>query len=152
MRPLRLSIGKLMAFVVFLAVALASLARPTNLWASFVFAVLLSTLCLSLVGTAFAKGDRRVFWVGYLAFGGASFLLLFPLASLAVPSHPVALLTDYLIQVVHPPRPTGPNSSVMTLDGIGQRDFYNVSYGLSAIAVAYMGAVISRALFREAHP
>src|SRR5947209_3396306 len=130
MNRFRVSLSGSMLVVMFLAVALAALAYPRMLWGSIFIALLMATLCLSLVGTAFRRGDKRVFWAGYAVFGWANFLVIFPLATCNVPPQPTTLATPYLMEAIHPMRRTGPNEYAMTLDGDGQAAFYNISYSL----------------------
>ncbi len=145
----RFSISDLMAVVLFISVAIASLTHPTQLCASLIYSLTLGVLCLAVLGTAFRVGESQRFWAGFIVFGWVTYLLMFPLASISSPSLPVTLLVDYSIQFLHPPRPTGPSSSVMTLDSPGQIAFYHIAYSLSVIVIGFIGAYLSRAVFRD---
>lgn len=73
----RVSIRGLMTFVVLLAVLFASLREPTDLWASSMFTVAVGVSGVALLGTIFARGERRATWAGVLVFGTGYLLICF---------------------------------------------------------------------------
>ena len=74
---LQVTIAKLMALVVFMAVGLVALSRPSPEWASFVFSASLTALLTSLLGVIASRGRSRIGAVGFALFGWSHLLMSF---------------------------------------------------------------------------
>ena len=71
----RVSIGGLLAIVVFAAVGLAALRSATDLWASLVNTAALAVLGFAIVAAVVRRGASRTFWLAFVVFG-AGYLAL----------------------------------------------------------------------------
>ena len=77
MRMPRVTIGRLMVVVVFLAFGFSALARPTRLGAMILTGSILTALTISLIGAAVDRGRRRAFLVGFLIAGWSTILMCY---------------------------------------------------------------------------
>jgi hypothetical protein len=71
----RFSIAGLLVFIVALALCLAALSRPSCLAASAAFTFLLMSLAIAAIGAVYRRGQRRAFWIGFLACGSLYMVL-----------------------------------------------------------------------------
>jgi len=69
MRLPRLSIARLMGFVLVAALGLVGLMRPDPLWASLTFTAAVVVLVAAILNAAFGPGRSRPFWVGFAVAG-----------------------------------------------------------------------------------
>jgi hypothetical protein len=69
MSRLRFSIAGLLVFILAAALGLAALSRPSCLWASATFSLLLLFLTVALIGALYRRGHKRAFWTGFLTCG-----------------------------------------------------------------------------------
>ncbi len=100
MRPPRVSILGLLAWIALLGVGLAALRSPSPLWAAFIFSVALATLTISVLAAVYRRGRRRAFWVGFATCGWAYFLLTFgPEVTSQFRSE---LFTTALLEILYP--------------------------------------------------
>jgi hypothetical protein len=75
----RFSIRMLMAVVVISAVGLAAIRNCSEVWAGAMLSITFFTLICSLLGIAFGRKMRRVYWSGFATLGwGYLFLLYVP--------------------------------------------------------------------------
>lgn len=77
MTRFRFSIASVMGGIVFIAVSVTALKDPSIFWNSLFFTVTGGTLVLSILCTAFQRGPRRAYWVGFAVLGWGHFLLAF---------------------------------------------------------------------------
>src|SRR5437764_13857648 len=79
MRRFRISIAGLMATVVYLCFALATLSRPMPLWGEAWLTCNLASLAVAVIGAIYSPTGRRPFWGGFAIVGwGFVALYLFP--------------------------------------------------------------------------
>jgi hypothetical protein len=108
MRPPRVSILGLLAWIALVGVGLAALRSPSPLWANALFSLTLATLIVSALAVAYRRHRRRAFWVGFATFGWAYFLATLgpaPLSQIGPHLLTTALLDILYPQVVPPPDP-----------------------------------------------
>src|SRR5262249_28949096 len=77
MRRLRIPIAGLMLFLLPVAVGLAALRDPSELWASALFSLTVLALLASALGTAARRGASRMDFLGFTLFGGSYLTLAF---------------------------------------------------------------------------
>lgn len=77
MRRLQVPIAGLMLFLLPVAIGLAALRDPSELWASALFSLTISALLVSALGTAARRGASRMAFLGFTLFGGSYLLLAF---------------------------------------------------------------------------
>jgi hypothetical protein len=77
MRRLRISIAGLMLLLLPVAVGLAALRDPSELWASALFSLTILALLVSALGTAARRGASRMAFLGFTLFGGSYLILAF---------------------------------------------------------------------------
>src|SRR5437870_87763 len=75
MRRPRFSIAGLLVFILAAALGLAALGRPSCLWASAVFSLLLLSLTVAFIGALYRRGHKRAFCTGFLTCGSLYMLL-----------------------------------------------------------------------------
>ncbi len=82
MKPVRFSVKTFLVGVALLAAAFGALESNSELIASLVFSINLALICFAMVGSLVASGNSRVFWIGFMVFGGmyslVAYGLLFP--------------------------------------------------------------------------
>ena len=61
----------MMIAVLILALGLAALRNPTEMWAGWVALVTKALLCLAVVGAVCCTGRERAWWLGLAVFGWA---------------------------------------------------------------------------------
>jgi hypothetical protein len=66
-----------MLFLLPIAVGLAALRDPSELWASSVFSLTVGVLLVSALGTAARRGASRIAFLGFTLFGGSYLVLAF---------------------------------------------------------------------------
>jgi hypothetical protein len=101
------SIAGLMALVVFIAVGVAALARPSRLWAAALVSGVLVTLAIAVIGAVLTRGPRRAFWTGF-AVAGLGYVVIHYAPLLVAWAGPSTLSTtalDLLYTVVESPEP-----------------------------------------------
>src|SRR4051812_7063548 len=69
MGRLRFSIAGLMALVLALSVAFASLRFASEPWAGVILLMTLGALSLAILGVVYRKGERRAAWLGFALLG-----------------------------------------------------------------------------------
>jgi hypothetical protein len=69
------TIGSLMSVVLLTALGLAGLRNPTPIWASAVFTLAVSLLCLAVLGAVFRSAESRPFLTGFALFGWVYLIL-----------------------------------------------------------------------------
>src|SRR5689334_4387934 len=109
MRP-RFSVAALMAFVLFVAVALASLREPRPVWAAAMFSTAVAACGVALLGTVVRRGARRAAWAGSFVFGAGYLTLCFGpgLDTRVMPRLlTTALIDDYYLGMVYAPGRVG---------------------------------------------
>lgn len=74
-RPL--TIARLLAFVLLLGVCFAAMTNPSVAWSGIMFGLTLAALLTGVLCCVFRRGEARVLWAGFTAFGWAAFLVLF---------------------------------------------------------------------------
>lgn len=74
-RP-RFTIAEIALFVLVLAIGLAAIRSGSDAWAGAILSVTYFTLFCSLLGIAFGRKTRRVYWLGFALLGWA-YLALF---------------------------------------------------------------------------
>jgi hypothetical protein len=77
MKAVRFSVKSFLLGVAALAAGLGALESNSELVASLVFSLNLLLLCFALVGAIVAAGQTRVFWIGFVVFGGLYSLVAF---------------------------------------------------------------------------
>jgi hypothetical protein len=98
-RP-RVSIAFLMIVVVLLAIGIAALRYPTQLWAAALLSLTLGLLLTSCLGIAVCRGQRQASWTGFATFGGSYLVLCFaPWFDTAVGP---GLLTTAILDMLYP--------------------------------------------------
>ena len=70
-------LAALMFAVLFVAVGLAALRDPSELWASSLFSLTLVLLLVAMLGTVAHRGATRVAFLGFTLFAGTYLLLAF---------------------------------------------------------------------------
>jgi hypothetical protein len=152
-----------MALVLFLAVGLAALIRPTTLSAGLLTTGLFAALTIALIGTVNARGRRRAFWSGFL-IAGWSFLLLDYRTDL-IDAFGRWELVDLLVQSVEEKLrpsteiapPTGPiplGLSTGPAPGLADRNpeaFHRIGHMLLGWLAASTGGLIGRAMAASRH-
>jgi hypothetical protein len=103
MRQPRFSIAGLIAFILAAAISLAALTRPSCLWESIMFSLLLLSLTVAFVGVVYRTGLRRAFWTGFLACG--SFYTVLSLAPWFDHNVSPRLITTAILDLVYPQVP-----------------------------------------------
>jgi hypothetical protein len=88
-----------MVAVGIVAVGVAGLARPSELWASALYSAAAALYLVAVVLVANSKGRRRAFWLGFAAFGWGHQLLAFWPSVNASPAP--RLLTTFLLDMLH---------------------------------------------------
>jgi hypothetical protein len=103
-RP-RFTIAEIILFVLVLAIGLAAIRSGSDAWAGAIFSVTYFALICSLLGIAFGRRARRVYWVGF-ALLGWGYLSLFYVPWAMNESVGEALLGanffQYVGDIVHP--------------------------------------------------
>jgi hypothetical protein len=66
---MRLTIAHLFAFILIAGIAMAALARPSELRAKVVYTATLTALLVGLLGAIIARGRSRAFWSGFALVG-----------------------------------------------------------------------------------
>jgi hypothetical protein len=74
---LRISLSALMAFILIVALVLASLRSPTDLLAKVVFTLAIAAFGVALLGMLLSRGALRATWVGLFVFGAGYLALCF---------------------------------------------------------------------------
>jgi len=74
-RPL--TITGLLALIFLLGLCLAALANPSPSWAGVMFGLTLAALLTGVLCCLFRRGEARVLWAGFTAFGWAALMVLF---------------------------------------------------------------------------
>jgi hypothetical protein len=69
MRRIRFSVAGLMAVILLLAVGMAALRDPTELWASAIFTAAVTLFAASIMGAMTCRGVARFSWTGMAVFG-----------------------------------------------------------------------------------
>lgn len=83
MTRFRMSIAGVMLLMLPVAVGLAALRDPSELWASVLFTVTLLALLVSVLGTVARRGPARLAFFGFVLFGASYLVLAFgPWASI----------------------------------------------------------------------
>jgi hypothetical protein len=77
MRRLRVPIAGLMLSLLPVAVGLAALRDPSELWASALFTLTILTLLVSVLGTVARRGASRMAFLGFTLFGSSYLILAF---------------------------------------------------------------------------
>jgi hypothetical protein len=72
----RFSIRSLMAVIVVSAIALAAIRNCSTVWAGAIFSITFFTLLCSLLGIAFGRNIRRIYWTGFAVLGWSYMLLV----------------------------------------------------------------------------
>ena len=99
----RFTITGLMAVVLFLAVGMAALKNPTELWASAIFTAVLGLLLFAVLGVSFGRGAVRRHWAGFGVFGWGYLCFVFTTTSLPPPPPASTKLFKLLERPVSPP-------------------------------------------------
>ena len=73
----RVSIRTLMAGIVIAAIGLAAIRNCSPVWSGAMLSSTFFTMTCSLLGVAFRRGDRRVYWIGFATLGWVYLLLWF---------------------------------------------------------------------------
>jgi hypothetical protein len=113
MKKPRFSIAGLLMGIPVVAIGLAALSRPSCLWASATFSLLLLALTVALIGVLYRRGHKQAFWSGCLICGS-----LYTVLSLApwFDSHiGPRLITTALLDLLYPKTPLllySPNTSI----------------------------------------
>ena len=104
MRRFRFSVAGLMAVILLLAVGMAALRDPAELWASVIFTAAVTLFAASVIGAMAHRGARRFIWAGLAVFGWAYLVISFgPWPGNAVgpppllPSSILDRLQDYIV-------------------------------------------------------
>jgi hypothetical protein len=97
MKP-RFSLAALLAVVGFCGIGFAALRFPSYLAASALFTLALGVLTAAGINVIYMRGDRRVFWVGFLISGGVYFTASFGFSE----QLGARLVTAALLDIVHP--------------------------------------------------
>jgi hypothetical protein len=103
-RPVRLSLAGLLGIVLAVAVGLAALSSPTDLWAATALSLTLAALGFAVVGALLRRGPARAYWVGLAVIGWGY------LALSAVPEVRGRLLTTMLLDVIRARTPGMPRA------------------------------------------
>jgi hypothetical protein len=141
MRSIRFSIAWLMIVVLILALGLAALRNPTELWSGSLALVTKALLCLAVVGAVCRTGRERAWWLGVAVFGWAylrstdvfNFWLRSPVQSLLETIGPltgVPISTD-----------AAQNWNVRVLS------FVEIGHNLWALIFAVLGGFLAWAIF-----
>jgi hypothetical protein len=77
MTRLRVPIAGLMLFLLPVAVGLAALRDPSELWASALFSLTILALLVSVLGTVARRGASRIAFLGFTLFGTTYLILAF---------------------------------------------------------------------------
>jgi hypothetical protein len=103
MSRLRFSIGALILVVAIAAVALAAIRSGSLAWAGAMISITFFAMICSLVGIAFGRGMRRVYWWGFALLGWSYLFLMFaPWLSENIGERLLAPnLTDYLDEFLY---------------------------------------------------
>jgi len=141
-----MSISGLMAAVGIVAVGVAALARPSELWASVLYSATATLLLVAVVSAANSKGRRRAFWWGFAAFGWGHQLLAFWPSINATPAP--RLLTTFLLDMLHfvvtgsgreIPAYLSSKSTTVSTEVV----FYQISLSLMGLVLASLAGIIS---------
>jgi hypothetical protein len=71
------SIRTVMAFVVVAAIGMAALSVGSESWAGAMLSVSFFTLTCALLGVAFGRNERRIYWTGFAALGWTYMVLTY---------------------------------------------------------------------------
>ncbi|WP_422929010.1 hypothetical protein [Singulisphaera sp. PoT] len=167
-RP-RITIAHAILMVLIASICLAALRGASQAWAGLIESATFFLMIGSILGIAYRRGDRRVYWVGFAALGWGYLILYFiPLFYRTVGSHLLAPnLFAQLFELVHPeptipPTPAGggfqsipvaPIALAATAGGLGPgmgmpfRDstgFIRVGVCMEALLWAYLGGWLAR--------
>jgi hypothetical protein len=77
MRRLRVPIAAVMLSILLIAVGLAALRDPSELWASALFTATILALLVSILGTVARRGAARMAFLGFALFGTSYLVLAF---------------------------------------------------------------------------
>jgi hypothetical protein len=69
----RFSIASILAVIAFVAVALAALRTPSNLWANVTSSLAMAALVGAIINVIYARGTVRAYWLGFSLCGGIYF-------------------------------------------------------------------------------
>jgi hypothetical protein len=120
MRP-RFSIASLLAVIGALAVTLAAFRSPSYLWANVLFSAAFAVLVLAVLNAVYSRGERRAFWVGFAACGGAFFAACWMpgIRAQMCPRLVTEVAFDMLYPLVAPAPPEGPGQMMVAMMGGG---------------------------------
>ena len=150
MKP-RLSILRLMAVVLLIAVGFAALRSPTELWASVIFTLAGFILLVAVIKAVGQEGSGRNFWLGFSVFGWGHLLLAF-WSSIGFRSSPnlvpfPKLLTSRLADVLLLYITAGDGGlstywTLVTTSGTFEH-LFQVSHCLCSLVVALIGGMVT---------
>lgn len=75
MRTIRFPIKGLMGAVIVVALGLAALRDPSEIWSGIMFLLTCGVLCLAIVGVVCRQDEERAWWLGFALFGWGYLLL-----------------------------------------------------------------------------
>src|SRR3954469_16446451 len=99
MKHIRLTIGGLMALVLFAAVGFGALRDPSDDWASGIFTLTVLMLATALLGATSRSGKAGVMWRGAAIFGGVYLGMAFGVVKDGIGSSFPPFITKTLIEV-----------------------------------------------------
>ena len=95
MKHLRFSVTSVLIAVTLLGLAFGALESDSLFVASLVFTLNLGLLCVAAVGALAARGNRRVFWLGFAVFGWVYSLIAFGWLASATRASPAYVWLGY---------------------------------------------------------
>jgi hypothetical protein len=103
MRRLRFTISGLIVVIVIVAVALAAIRSGSSAWAGAMLSITFFAMICSLLGIAFGRGMRRVYWSGFALLGWSYLLFMYaPWLAMNIGQFLLAPnLFEYLDEVLH---------------------------------------------------
>jgi hypothetical protein len=110
MRKIRISIGRLMAFILIFSLGLAGLRNADETWANACFSLMIVAFVVAILTAIQSRGKDRAYWVGFAIAGSAYATLGFVLATIEsgdgplnpAPRFVTHALFDRLEPVIHP--------------------------------------------------
>jgi hypothetical protein len=144
MRSVRFSIAWLMTVVLILALGLAALRNPTELWAGAVPLATEAMFCLAIVGAVCRTGRERVWWLGVAVFGW-SYLRSWGVLYLWMRS-PMHRMLEALGPIMGVPMGAA-NSGNWNVQA---QSFMQIGHNLWALIFALLGGFLARAIFGAA--